>query len=113
MGFLLVTACVLGTFLSAGLHYGVPPWISALAGLNAATAFLYAYDKAGAGGEGRRVPEAQLHLHALLGGSPAALLSQALFRHKTAKAGFRAKTWLIFVLQAAVVAFLLIRNSPR
>jgi uncharacterized membrane protein YsdA (DUF1294 family) len=116
MSFLVVTLCVVGTALTAGLHYSIPLWLAALAGVNVATAYLYAYDKAVAGGESRRVPESQLHLHALLGGSPAALLSQVLFRHKTAKAGFRAKTWLIFALQAAAaagIAFLLIENRPR
>ena len=103
------------TALAAGMHYAIPLWIAALAGVNVATAYLYAYDKSVAGGESRRVPERQLHLHALLGGSPAALLSQAFFRHKTAKPGFRAKTWLILALQAAGVAayFLLIRNHSR
>ena len=110
MSFLVVTLCVVGTALAAGLHYQIPLWIAALVGVNVATAYLYAYDKAVAGGS-RRVPEAQLHLHALLGGSPAALLSQVLFRHKTVKPGFRAKTWLILALQAAAaVAFLLTRR---
>ena len=116
MSFLVVTLCAVGTALTAALHYSIPLWIGALAGVNVATAYLYAYDKAVAGGESRRVPERQLHLHALLGGSPAALLSQVLFRHKTAKPGFRATTWLIFALQAATaaaLAFLLIQNRSR
>ena len=104
MGFAVVSACVVATAVAAGLHYAVPLWISALVGLNVATAYLYAYDKGAAGTERRRVPEALLHLHALLGGSPAALLGQAVFRHKTIKPGFRAVTWGIFVLQAAAVA---------
>ena len=113
MTFLVVSLCVVGTALAAGLHYAVPLWIAALAGVNVATAYLYAYDKAVAGGS-RRVPESQLHLHALLGGSPAALVSQALFRHKTAKPGFRAKTWLIFAVQAAgAIAFLFLRDRSR
>jgi uncharacterized membrane protein YsdA (DUF1294 family) len=114
MSFLVVSLCVVGTALTAGLHYAFPLWAAALVGVNVATAYLYAYDKSVAGGESRRVPESQLHLHALLGGSPAALLSQALFRHKTAKRGFRAKTWLILFLQAAAVCgFLLIRSRSR
>jgi uncharacterized membrane protein YsdA (DUF1294 family) len=111
MSFLIVTLCVVGTALAAALHYAIPLWIAALAGVNVATVYLYAYDKAAAGGPRRRVPEALLHLHALLGGSPAALASQAIFRHKTLKAGFRAKTWAILVLQAAAV--LLISSQAR
>lgn len=108
---MIVTACVVGTALAAALHYSIPLWIAALAGLNVATVFLYAYDKAAAGGPRRRVPEALLHVHALLGGSPAALASQAAFRHKTVKAGFRAKTWIILALQA--VAVVLISSQAR
>lgn len=104
MGFAVVSICVVATALAAGLHYSVPLWIAALAGLNVATAYLYAYDKGAAGTERRRVPEALLHLHALLGGSPAALVSQAVFRHKTVKRGFRPITWGILVLQAAALA---------
>lgn len=110
-----MTLCVVGTAVAAGLHYAIPLWLAALAGMNVATAYLYAYDKAVAGGEARRVPEALLHLHALLGGSPAALLSQVFFRHKTLKPGFRAKTWAILALQIAglAAAFLLIPGRAR
>lgn len=105
MGFAVVSVCVVATAIAVGQHYDVTLWISALAGLNVATAYLYAYDKGAAGTERRRVPEALLHLHALLGGSPAALVSQVAFRHKTAKRGFRPLTWAIFVLQAAAIAW--------
>src|SRR5262245_5401127 len=114
MGFLVVTICVVGTALTAALHYGIPFWIAGLAGLNVATAYLYAYDKAAAADLRRRVPEALLHLHALLGGSPAALLSQAVFRHKTVKRGFRATTWAILLLQlGAAGAFLFFAHRAR
>ncbi|MBI3856671.1 MAG: DUF1294 domain-containing protein [Planctomycetes bacterium] len=64
---------------------------------------LYGYDKAVAGGTRSRVPEKWLHLLALLGGSPAAFLSQKLFRHKTVKAPFQRVFWLIVVLQLAAL----------
>jgi uncharacterized membrane protein YsdA (DUF1294 family) len=104
VGFAVVSICVVAVALAAGLHYAIPLWLCALAGLNVATAYLYAYDKGAAIAERPRVPEALLHVHALLGGSPAALVSQAVFRHKTVKRGFRALTWAIFVLQVAVLA---------
>ena len=105
MGFAIVSICVVATALAAGLHYAVPLWISALVGLNVSTAYLYAYDKGAAGTDRRRVPELLLHLHALLGGSPAALVSQVVFRHKTVKRGFRPLTWAIFVLQVGALAW--------
>lgn len=77
--------------------------IAVLAGVNVATLALYAYDKAVAGGRWRRVPERTLHLFALIGGTPAALLGQIWFRHKTVKRSFQAVFWLIVVAQAAAV----------
>jgi uncharacterized membrane protein YsdA (DUF1294 family) len=89
-----VTATTFGAVSTA-----LPAWIGALAGVNLATFVLYGYDKAVSGGTKRRVPENVLHLLAFLGGTPAALLSQVLFRHKTIKPSFRRVFWLIVVLQ--------------
>jgi uncharacterized membrane protein YsdA (DUF1294 family) len=76
------------------------PWVFALlAGINGATLVLYGYDKAVAGGNRVRVPERVLQGLALLGGSPAALIGQQLFRHKTAKAPFQKVFWIIVILQ--------------
>ena len=59
------------------------------------TLLVYAWDKRAAGGGRRRTPEGTLHLLALLGGWPGALLGQQLFKHKRQKTGFVAITWLI------------------
>jgi len=64
-----------------------------LIGINAVTILLYGYDKRQAIVGRGRVPEVILHLVALVGGSPGALLAQLLFRHKTKKFKFR----LVFV----------------
>jgi uncharacterized membrane protein YsdA (DUF1294 family) len=50
---------------------------------------LYGLDKAAARRATRRIPEVALHLVALAGGWPGALLAQAVFRHKTVKRPFR------------------------
>jgi len=50
---------------------------------------LYGIDKFAAVRGWRRTPEAQLHLVALAGGWPGALIAQKLFRHKTRKQPFR------------------------
>lgn len=53
----------------------------------------------------RRIPEASLLLLALLGGSPAAMLSMYLFRHKTLHKKFRYGVPVILLLQIAVFIY--------
>ena len=60
-----------------------------LLALNLCALALYAWDKHAARRGTRRVPEARLHLLALLGAWPGAWLAQPLFRHKTRKAAFQ------------------------
>ncbi len=60
-----------------------------LLALNLCALALYAWDKRAARRGTRRVPEARLHLLALLGAWPGAWLGQRLFRHKTRKAAFQ------------------------
>ena len=101
--FLVVAAVVVGGSIALALHLRYHPVLGALVGVNVATILLYGYDKAVAGGARLRVPENVLHLLAFLGGSPSALLSQVLFRHKTVKTSFRRTYWLIVVLQLAIL----------
>jgi uncharacterized membrane protein YsdA (DUF1294 family) len=102
--FLLVALVIVGAVAGGGLYYSIPALLGYFVGINLATVLLYGYDKAVAGGQRLRVPEKVLHLLALFGGSPAAFLSQVLFRHKTVKLSFRRMFWLIVALQIAVVA---------
>src|SRR6476469_6527114 len=57
----------------------------------------YGLDKRRAATGGRRVSERTLHLLALLGGWPGALLGQRLFRHKTRKATFLIAFWAVLL----------------
>lgn len=41
---------------------------------------------------------------ALSGGTPGALLGQAVFRHKTAKRSFRMWFWTLFLIQLVAIA---------
>jgi len=91
---LVVAAAVYGAWRAS-----LAPWIGYLAGINLAAVALYGYDKAVAGGSALRVPEAVLHGIAVLGGSPAAFLSQNLFRHKTVKQPFQRAFRLILAAQ--------------
>lgn len=71
--------------------------------VNITTFLLYGYDKFISSGEKLRVPEYNLHALALLGGSPAGLLAQKFFRHKTLKGSFQLVYWLIVVVQMALL----------
>lgn len=74
--------------------------------INGTIICLYLWDKAIAGSEKMtRVPELVLHTLALLGGSPMALLSQKLFRHKTSKKSFIIIYWLIVLVQVGVITW--------
>jgi uncharacterized membrane protein YsdA (DUF1294 family) len=101
--FVLVAAVVVAGGVALAAYLRIHPLFGALAGVNVATILLYGYDKAVAGTGRLRVPENVLHLLALFGGSPAALLGQTVFRHKTVKTSFRRVYWLIVVLQLGVI----------
>src|SRR5512133_3670614 len=101
---------VLGVVLCAAVglalllwRVGLAPLWAGLVSVNAVALLLYGFDKRQAVIGGLRIPEAVLHLVALLGGSPGALLGQELFRHKPRKRAFRLVLAAIFVLQAGLI----------
>lgn len=66
----------------------------------------YAADKAAAQQRGWRTPESTLHLLALVGGWPGALLAQQRLRHKSSKPSFRSTFWVTVVLNVGALVFL-------
>lgn len=68
---------------------------------SAASLVVYAVDKSAARHDRWRVSESTLHLLALIGGWPGALVAQWLFRHKSRKASFQAAFALTVVLNCA------------
>lgn len=66
--------------------------------LSAATFAAYAFDKSAAIKESWRTSEGTLHLLALVGGWPGALIAQNGLRHKSKKQPFRAIFWVTVVL---------------
>ena len=78
--------------------------------INLITLLFYGYDKHQAGNNGFRIPEIVLHLLALIGGSPGALLGQILFRHKTRKVKFSFVFIMIVIIQVVVVVVWMSRN---
>jgi uncharacterized membrane protein YsdA (DUF1294 family) len=82
-------------YLSQHMHL----LLAYLLSINFTTFLLYGYDKFISSGESLRVPELNLQALSLLGGSPAALVAQKFFRHKTIKGSFQIVYWLIVIMQ--------------
>lgn len=80
------------------MTHQLPLWFVAipvmLSGLNYA---FYRTDKQAAQQGRRRIPEKNLHLVALLGGWPGALLAQQRLRHKSSKTEFLQVFWLTVI----------------
>ena len=105
-GFLILGALLTAAtawLLVARLQFGA--LVAYAAGINLTTLGAYLYDKSVAGGAAGfwRVPEAVLHVLALAGGSPAALMGQQVLRHKTQKRAFQVWFWVIVGGQVALV----------
>jgi len=81
-----------------------PLLLAYLIAINLVMMLAYFYDKQAAIRNYLRVPENVLHVLAAAGGTPAAVVSQAAFRHKTIKSSFRMWFWSIFVVQVALLA---------
>ena len=82
-------------------------WIAAwCAAASIITFLVYAIDKSAARRGGWRTPERTLHLLALAGGWPGALLAQQLLRHKTAQLPFRSTFWVTVILTVAGLLWL-------
>ncbi|MEN8147627.1 MAG: DUF1294 domain-containing protein [Campylobacterota bacterium] len=79
-----------------------PVW-AYIATINAVGFAMYALDKFLAKRSWLRVPESLLHLLAFAGATPAAILAQQLFWHKTTKRRFQVMFWLIALVQVALV----------
>ena len=104
-------ALSLAWLIGAALIPGLRPtwWWTLYLGLTAVVSPIclaaYGIDKQRAAEQQERISERTLHLLALLGGWPGAVLGQQLFRHKTVKVSFRLVLWLILALHLALIIF--------
>ena len=73
---------------------------------SAAAVIVYAADKSAAQRDDWRTPERTLHLVALVGGWPGALIAQTVFRHKTRKVPFRIIFWTMVALNCAALVWM-------
>ena len=89
-----------GAFIMAlQLTHQLPVWAMAIPVLlSGLTYLIYDMDKKAAQQGKQRIPEKNLHLLALVGGWPGALLAQQKLRHKTAKTEFQQVFWATVVL---------------
>jgi len=74
--------------------------------LSLITYLIYWWDKSAARNGRWRTPETTLHLVAVLGGWPGALIAQQVLRHKTQKQPFRWVFWLTVLANIALLGLL-------
>lgn len=104
---LWLVAIFFAGLLLATMLLRLPIWFSAVYGLMSMFTFaLYGKDKSAARNKRWRVKERTLHLFALFGGWPGAMLGQQKFRHKTQKQPFRFIYWLTIVANCAALVWL-------
>ena len=103
---------LLAGILGGGIFYGLygileaAPFFAYLGALNGVAFILCGLDKSVAGSAALRTPERVLLGLALVGGTIGLLLGMNLFRHKTRKAQFQFKIFIVLVLQAATLHYL-------
>ena len=99
---LLVLPLFLVGYALASWFWHVPGWVAAVyAGASLASLIAYANDKAAARAGRWRTSEQTLHMLALMGGWPGALVAQQWLRHKSNKASFRSTFWASVVANVA------------
>lgn len=95
---LFVGACVLAGRLPPAVFGGY-------AGASLLAFVVYTWDKSAARGGHWRTSEQTLHLIALFGGWPGALVAQRVLRHKSSKASFLGVFWATVVLNCGALAW--------
>jgi uncharacterized membrane protein YsdA (DUF1294 family) len=90
----------------------IPLFYAYLIGVNLVTFMAYGSDKYRAIHHRSRIPEIILHLLALAGGSPAALLAQITFRHKIQKRSFKIIFAIIVLAQLMAIAGVFFLKHP-
>jgi uncharacterized membrane protein YsdA (DUF1294 family) len=103
-GFATLFMAVLGGVAAQGMLPAAVPVFYAAASLAAAIA--YRRDKSAAERNLWRISETMLHVIALVGGWPGALVTQQVFRHKSRKLSFRIALWTTVALNCAALTWL-------
>lgn len=103
---LLLSAVVLGGTLPllVLMIYGV---------MSVLTFGVYWMDKSAAMNNQSRTPEKMLHMLALFGGWPGAMVAQQLLRHKSSKTEFRAVFWMTVVINCLALIWLFTQSGRQ
>ena len=101
-------------FIGIGMWFGWPRtpgmwWGLWMFSASAACFLLFGFDKTRARVGGTRVPEDVLKGLSIIGGWPGGFAGMRVFHHKTQKKGFLSAFWPVYVLEASVLVFLLLR----
>jgi len=84
-----------------------PPAAAALYLAASVAAFVvYGLDMSAARTNARRMPETTLHILALMGGWPGALIGQRVFHHKSRKRSFQLVFWATVAANCAALVWL-------
>lgn len=102
----LFSAVICGLAARGTLPLAVPV-VYLVASLLAAVA--YGIDKSAARSGAWRTPEKTLHVLALIGGWPGAVVAQQAFRHKSRKPSFRLAFWVTVALNCAALVWFSLR----
>ncbi len=110
----LFAACFLAFVAGAVIADWIPYAVLALYIIASIVAFVaYAIDKSAALRNQWRIQESTLHLFALLGDWPGALVAQRLLRHKSSKASFQTIFCGTVVLNCGALGWLLSSSGTR
>lgn len=105
---LLLAALFIAVLVGAAWLAYLPPVVPAAYGIFSISAFtVYAIDKSAARHGRWRTPEKTLHLLALIGGWPGALLAQRTLRHKSQKPSFQSAFLLTVLANCAMLGWYL------
>ena len=110
----IFTVCFLFFVVAAVVSSKLPPIVLMFYLAASAVTFLaYYFDKGAALKSHWRTQESTLHLFALLGGWPGALIAQRWFRHKTAKRSFQIVFWITVILNCSALGWLFTPSGTR
>lgn len=111
---LIVAALFLVFIAASALTARLPLTVLGLyAGASIATFIAYFLDKSAARSDRWRTQESTLHLFALIGGWPGALVAQNRLRHKTRKTSFQLVFWATVLLNCGALFWILSANGSR